>query len=409
MAQLINRAQPGDVITAELWNLVVDAVNELLQSGQTTGIKVAATLPVGTAVDPIRIGTLLQITGQNFGFSIGQSKVIFESQTGKITIPRESMLNGSSDDRLLLLVPAIPGITNEGITMTLRVDNGVADDSRTVFVMPVVINLTGDMFVNWRADVSPNPNPNPMQQSAAAAFAYRLQTGINLPATFDLSAEILNASVAVPAGLIGSIEFRDEGNNLIQNKRVEMGKSDTRNISVRIPAIPPTFAGQTFTLKVTASAGSVVGTDSRTFTVGTPVPPADPNIEALQTGFVVLDEASGQPDINPANGTLDGSTIKLKVGKRIVVAFNVKLKQQGTYDVTFLPKQGTTLNNWAPQLVNTLTPITVAADNDPTSRLMQIGVTPSAGATASGTVVFRIKRQTAVSDFSKEFTVQLLP
>ena len=77
MAQLLNHAQPGDVITAEDWNLVVDAINELLQSGQTTGIKLQASLPAGTDLDPIRIGLLTQITGQNFGFAIGQSKVKF--------------------------------------------------------------------------------------------------------------------------------------------------------------------------------------------------------------------------------------------------------------------------------------------------------------------------------------------
>src|SRR5678816_3705143 len=73
MAQLLNHAQPGDVITAEDWNLVVDAINELLQAGQTSGIKINNLIPAATALDPLKIGSLVQVVGQNFGFSIGQS------------------------------------------------------------------------------------------------------------------------------------------------------------------------------------------------------------------------------------------------------------------------------------------------------------------------------------------------
>src|SRR5215211_802327 len=155
MAELLKRAQPGDVITADEWNLVIDAINELLQSGQQSGINIAATLPFGTAIDPIRIGTILQITGQNFGFSIGQSKVTFESGATSVTVLRAQMLTGSFDERLLFMMPPVPGMTPSGMQMTMRVSNGIAEDSRSVFVMPVVIDLTGDMFVTFRADFAP--------------------------------------------------------------------------------------------------------------------------------------------------------------------------------------------------------------------------------------------------------------
>ena len=110
MAQLLNRAQPGDVITAELWNLVVDTINELLQSGQTTGIQIAAMLPAGTVGEPIRALVALQITGQNFGYSLGQTRVTFERSGGNVVVSRDQMLAGSSDSRLLFIVPPIPGL-----------------------------------------------------------------------------------------------------------------------------------------------------------------------------------------------------------------------------------------------------------------------------------------------------------
>jgi len=410
MVQLLNHAQPGDVITAEDWNLVVDAINELLQAGQTTGIKVVNVVPPGNALDPFKIGSLVQVIGQNFGFSIGQSKVIFEAGPTSVTVLRAQMLAGSFDERLMFIMPPIPGITPAGLTMTMRVDNGVASDNRTVFVMPVVISLIGDIFVGWRADVNPNPNPNPIVSTQPAAFAFRLQSGTNIPATYDLSADIINSSVPVPAGLVGSIEFR-ENNNVIASKKIEMGKSEIRDIVVRIPQIPVAFiAGTTFTLKVTATSGIVTGTDQRSFTVGTTVPQQDTKIDVIQLQPQIFIVLSGNNETDPNNGRLDGSTIKLKTGRQMVIPFNVKLLQQGIYQITIQAKQGTTLTGWGPALVDSPTSIKVDTDNDTSTKLLQFGVITSTAQppTPTGTVVFKIKRDGAPVEFSKEFGVQLL-
>ena len=411
MAQLLIHAQPGDVITAEDWNLVVDAINELLQAGQTSGIKINNLIPAATALDPLKIGSLVQVVGQNFGFSIGQSKVIFEAGQTSVTVLRAQMLSGSFDERLMFMMPPIPGITPAGLTMTMRVDNGVASDNRSVFVMPVVISLIGDIFVGWRADVAPNPTPNPVVSTQQADFAFRLQSGTNIPASYDLSADIINSSVAVPAGLVSSIQFR-ENNATITSKKIDMGKSEIRDITVRIPQIPVTFvAGTTFTLKLTATSGSVTGTDQRTITVGAAVPQSDPKIEAIQLQPQIFVLPNGNVENDPANGRLEGSTIKLKTGRQMVIGFNVKLTQNGVYQVTIQPRQGTTLTGWGPALVDTQTTITVPTNNDQTTRLLQFGVTTSTVQTPSstGTVIFKIKRDTASVEFNKEFGVELLP
>src|SRR5215218_1866010 len=409
MAQLLNHAQPGDVITAEDWNLVVDAINELLQAGQTAGIKINAAVPTGTALDPFKIGSLVQVVGQNFGFSIGQSKVIFQAGQTNVTVPQAAMLSGSFDERLMFIMPPIPGITPSGLTMTMRVENGVATDNRTVFVMPVVISLIGDVFIGSRADVNPNPNPNPVVSTQPAVFAYRLQSGTNIPATYDLNADIINSTVTVPAGLVGSIEFR-ENNTVITSKKIEMGKSEIRDISVRIPQIPLQFgAGTSFTLKVTATSGNVTGTDQRTVTIGTTVPQSDSSIQVIQLQPQIFVVQTGNNETDPANGRLDGSTSKLKTGRQMVIPFNVKLTQIGTYQVTIQPKQGTTLTGWSPALIDTQATIQVTQP-DQTFRLLQFGVTTSTvqTPTATGTIVFRIKRDTASVEFNKEFGVELL-
>ena len=407
MAQLLNHAQPGDVITAEDWNLVVDAINQLLQAGQTNGIKIMASLPAGTALDPIRIGLLTQITGQNFGFAIGQSKVTFEQLGSQVVVLHQQMLSGSSDERLLFIMPPIAGIPTDGVTSTMRVSNGIAEDQRQVTVRPVVIDLLGDMFVTFRGDTTPNPNPNPILASQAVSFFYRFQSAINQAATFDLAAEVPAASVAIPPGFVDSIEFRDQSNQVITSKRIEMGKSETRNITVRIPSIPSTFNNQRFTLRVKATSGNVTGNDQREFPVGTPVVETDPMIEMAQTTHTVFDIGTGQVDSTTANGRLDnGSQIFLRAGKVIHVPFNASLKTSGTYTITIQPKAGTTLTNWTLALINTPGTINAPAGDPP--RVFTFAVNPNAGAAASGSIVFRVKRSGVATEWSKEFSVQLI-
>lgn len=410
MAQLLNHAEPGQVITAADWNLVVDAVNQLLQSGQTNSIKVNAMLPKGTTDQPLKIGSLVQVVGQNFGFAIGQSKVTFEADAIKVTVVRASMLEGSSDSTLLFIMPPVPTITPTGMAMTMRVSNGVAEDTHNVFVKPVVISLIGDMFVNWRGDISPNPKPNPLQSGSAKAadFFYHFQTSTNMPGTFDLSADILNATTTVPPGMVSSIEFRDEQDQKISSRQLEMGANESRNISVHIPEIPASFDKKSFALKVTATSGKVTGTDQRTFTVGDLVAPPDPNIKKVTEGTPVV-FASGNIDANPNNGRLDGSTIKLKPNRQMLVPYEVTLIKTGKYDLTIQPKQGTILTGWTLEISDTENPMDVKTDNDENPRPAQISVTTGGGTpTASGTIVFRIKRQGATSDWFKEYDVQLL-
>lgn len=408
MAQQLQRVQPGDIITAAMWNLAVEAINELLVAGQTTGIQIAALLPAGTAGDPIRLGTLLQITGQNFGHAIGQTTVTFRAASGDVVVERDEMLTGSSDTRLLFIVPPIPGLAQSGASMTLAVSNGVAEDTRTVFVQPVVIDLQGDVFVNWRDGVSPNPNPNPLQPGQPATFQYEVQTGTNLPADFGLTVDIPSGSVAIPPNLVASIELLTAEGQPIPNRRLSMGKNETRVIGVRIPQIPTAFADQAFTLQVGAAAGNVAGSDIRSFTVGQPVTPSDPAIELQHTGNIVRDAATNVIDTDPSSGRLEGSTILLRAGKRMTVQFNARLTQEGIYDITIAPRAGTALTGWTVELLATPAQITKLTSGDQNQHFLQFRVTATAGATA-GNIVFRIQRQGATGDQTKEYALELLP
>jgi len=90
------------------------------------------------------------------------------------------------------------------------------------------------------------------------------------------------------------------------------------------------------------------------------------------------------------------------------VQFNVRLTQQGTYDLTPEPVAGTSLTGWELELVNTATPIPVTTDNDQTLHLVQFGATASASA-ETGAMVFRIQRRGAVNEWFTQFGLELLP
>jgi hypothetical protein len=422
VSQRKQRVAPGDLITAELINQIladladlnvrVAALQGQQQPPQGQGATIAALSPKGTTDDPVRIGTTLQVTGQNFGYSTGKTAVYFDGPFGRVEVTRAELLTGSSDTRLLLIVPNIPTITDAGMNLTLRVGNGIAPDSRSIFVQPVIIPTMGDLFLNWRADANPNPNPNPLQASSggtvrSADFALKLETA-NLPGTITLSADITNTSVPVPAGLVNSIVFMNPGGGVIANKQVQMGSNDTHNIVARIPDLPASFAAQTFTLVVrAAAAGNIVTTFSRSFTVGAVVPASDPDIKPQRTGLVVFDP-SGNVSTDPANGRLDGTTIKLKKNFKLGIIYNLVLTNTAaaTYDLTVAAKAGTTLTGWTVQLENT--PASVTGPNP--GRLVQFSASPTGSTPSSaGTVVFRIKRQGATSDWFEEFGVELLP
>lgn len=406
MTQLLKRVQPGDVITAEMWNLAVDAVNELLLGSQASGIQITALLPAGTADDPIRIGTQQQISGQSFGYSIGQSTVTFQGPSGPVVVTRNNMLVGSSDTRLLFTVPPIPDLPQIGAILNMRVDNGVAHDIRTVFVKPVVATVSGDVFVNWRADATPNPDPNPIQPPGQARFFYQVQTGINIPATFTLSANITSATTPISPQLVSSIEFQNESGSLIPNKQLEMGRNETRNIIVRIPNIPTALANQTFTLEIRAASANIQGSDARLFTVGTPVTPADPNIVSEQTGFEVFNASTEESD--NAGGSLAGSTINLRANRLAILAFNVRLLAAGSYDLTIQPPTGATLNGWTLAVLNPPSPISVTGNNSQQIYNVNFAVTRTPVANAGGTFVVRIQKQGEARDWHKQFQLELM-
>ena len=418
MPTQLAHVQPGDPITADQWNLIVDAVNQLQQpvlAGPTNNVAIAGLVPAGTGTDPIRIADTLQILGQNFGYSLGLTTVTLVGPAGQASLSASGLQAGSSDSRLIVKVPTIPGVTANGNSVTVTVSNGLTNASQSATAQLVVVSLLGDIPVSFRPDVTPNPNPNPMTVNAPADFAFSLQAKTNLAATFALTADIVNPTATLPANFVNSIELRDStGASLRANMSVYLQPNEVRNILVRVPALPSAWQNESFLLTLKAASGGVSNGANCPVTVGSAVAAADPTISAVPTGFAFISHAgtSTSPETDPNNASFDFTTVKLKRDRQIVISFNVQvnvgLAPPVAYDLTVPAQGGSSLSGWKIGLVNSLAQI-----SDTTSHLVKVGIqAPPTVANStdaqSGVVVFRISRANADVDWSEEFAVQLL-
>ncbi|HWA26487.1 MAG TPA: hypothetical protein VG734_12575 [Lacunisphaera sp.] len=409
MPTLLNRVRPGDMITADQWNLVVDAVNQLLQqpsAGPAPGVTITGLVPAGSAAEPIRVGALLQIVGQNFGYNLGRTSVRFTGPSGgSAELLAADLQLGSSDTRLLLAVPGIPGVTTSNTAITLTINNGTQSVVQTLTAVVPSTPLTGDIFVSWRSGIT-NPNPNPVLTNGQADFAFRLQSATNQRATFALSATFTSASAAIPPGLVSSLQFFNEtGTSRLNPATVDLQVGEVRNVIVRIPVIPSTWNSATFTLQLTATSGAVTNSASSLITVGTTTPQNDPAIDVQKTGEKFYNLSTGSLETDPTKATFQNGTIKLRAGYKATLEFNVRASTAGTYDLSFTAKDTATVN-WTPQLVNS--PAQIPGDPSQTP-LIKIGVSAAATSSATGVAVFRIKRQGATVEWVQEFPVELLP
>jgi hypothetical protein len=273
----------------------------------------------------------------------------------------------------------------------------------------VVIPLNGDVFLTWRNDVAKNPEPNPLVPSSSAKFHLQAQSATNMPATFALRADVVDATAALPADFVRSIAFLTESGTVLTGNAIELGKTETRNIDVQLPALPANFANQSFTLVVTVEAGDVTNTFRRTFTVNAPVANFDPNITANRTGFTLLDvDGNAIPLPAPDRGELKDGTIRLKPEVTATVIYALTLTGAADkYDFTVTPKTGTTLTKWTLKVVGTINPM----DGPVANRTAKFTVAAARDATTTprGTLVFRIKGRNAALDWTQEFPVELLP
>jgi hypothetical protein len=405
MTTTFSRVRPGDLITTEEWNRVLDTIESFedriiaLESSLIVGGDVIITqiVPAGTESDPIRPNKSLRIHGYNFRFSLGAQRVFIND----VRVDVYNVLE-SGDELLVITAPNFTGLPAAGQEMELRVENGTSTARRVVLVQPPEELLIGDVDVLWRDDVTPNPNPNPIpanQMAATFRFIYWIRSRASSTANFTV-----NPTVSI-ADWQSNVQILDQAGMVIADRRIQLEPLEERTFSVRIGAVATGPVGTPFDLIVVATADGVSGSDPRRdFQVGVPVEPSDPHITLVHSDVSVYDVGSGEEE-EPDGSGFDPftNTINVQPGKKLFMRYDVTFTdpEVGSYLVMVEPTLGTTgwdLNATPPNYPA----VTMGAHETP-----QFSVQPQAGATETGGVVFRIRREGVVASQIRAYTLRL--
>lgn len=373
MSQQFTRVRPGDLITADMINKVIDQLG--LLENRVTALEAVA--PGGDAVvitgllpsGPVSLGTELRIVGRNFGLPGTNVVTIDNSDVSQFKA-------GSSDTQLIFNVPLLQGIPAQGKVVTLTVSNDIGFASTSMIVVPAQPTVpAGTIFVN----LSQSPAGNLI---AGSSFTF----GFNVKAITNME-EDYTLKPTVQAGW--PVKIVDQNNVDVVPAEIRLAKGDPPNgtsktVFVRVTIPAGTAAGTTTPLKLAITSkrnpsdlAATSGGDA--LVVGSPPPPPQ---EIGVTFSNVLTPGGAQP------GTEAAGVVTLPTaGSQYRVDFVASIKDAGTYNVAVTPPGA----NWvvkisgsqaATPLAITLQPATPNSSNS-----IKVLVTPQAGAAPTPLIV----------------------
>lgn len=388
MAQIIQQAKPGDLITAQDWNELVDAVNSALiriaalEAGSEPGIGLAVTElnPDG----PYHVGDRLQVIGRNFDYTTGANRV-FINTTQVLNI-----LPSSSDFLLEFDIPSVPGLAQGGSQVDLIIMNETESVTWQIILRPRQSPLQGIVTVEYLS-----VTPTTIVENQAVTFAYRITSGTNNSATWSLNPQIAVASNS--AAWNSQLSIVNESGNPIPSGQITLDPGQSQEIGVRIGTVPTGTDGVQFGLSLTAQAESITGTSGiRQFTVGTEDIPPD------ETITLAPQPAASSP------GALEGSNFTVPGGMTRTLAIAATFTVAGTYSNT-QEIHGST-SGWTISLAPgtpssyTITSADLSATGQ-VQRLMRFNVTATVSAAASTDLEIRLQRSTQTAFRSVVFTL----
>lgn len=320
MANPLVKVKPGDLIASADWNDMVDAWSVLdarvtALEGGTTGTALAITglIPF---LGPYRIGDTLTVLGRNFEFLTGGTRV-FLNGVRVLTFG-----TASTDTQLVFTIPPVPGVTEPGTSVTLRVSNSSGqEDTREIVLRPAAVILFGDVDVIWLA-----VSPTTIQPDQPATFQYRIRSRASAEADF-----LIDPVIAVAANQSvwqGRLQVLDGSLNPLSGRLIHLTPTQEAVFHVRITSVPSGTAGVNAELSVTASSGGVTGTSGAiAFQVGQPMETPDVTITLTPTGLI-------------GPGTLVGDTLTLAASASTRVRFLLTVQTVGIYDLTLTSPAG---------------------------------------------------------------------
>ena len=136
MANGFENVRPGDVISSDLMNYILDKLEEIDQRVLSLEAEEATAGEVDIAdFDPpiqVEIGRVLAILGSNFEFP---------SELNTVTIDNIEVLEfrpASTSARLEFIVPDVPDVSTGGKNVTINVTNSKGSDERLYRILPAV-------------------------------------------------------------------------------------------------------------------------------------------------------------------------------------------------------------------------------------------------------------------------------
>jgi IPT/TIG domain len=265
-----------------------------------------AVFPGGSLV----IGQQIEIRGRNFGFSDGSARVRFDAQNA-------NPLTGSSDTRLLVVVPQNLAVEPGGTLVTLEVTSNAGSDS-----VPVVVGTPGQEPVGLLNVAWVSADPTTIEIGNPCTVTYRVTSRVSPDVDVEL---VLDGTESV----LDAATLTDEAGNEIVEP-VHMDTDDVITVLVKIKAVPHVAE---FTLSLGARVvdhEDIAGADTRSFATGKPTPLPDPAITIVTPPDVNIQAGSG-------TATLTGSTLTLSDGAIVDLEFTMSVTQAGTYQVRVEP------------------------------------------------------------------------
>jgi hypothetical protein len=271
--------------------------------------------------------------------------------------------------------------------VTVTAYNRTSSDQKTITVVPIPIPLSG--FV----DVNPGTSDT-AQPGSTADFQFTLTSRANQAATFTV------VGISDQQGWQTQILAADK--TPLSNAQLQLVPFQSATVYVRLTLPQNAQNGTVFNLTVNVTVGNTVhgSTGPVTHTVGHADTPQDPSITV------------GQASANPPAGLQQGSTISVAANSVVIITVPVTFTftPQAAYDVSISPIGP--LNNWQVKMQNpagaignsstgTFTPPIGTVQN------LVFAVQPGAGASATGTLQFKIQRQGATTAATKNFPVSL--
>ncbi len=317
MATLPSTVRPGDVITADLMNGLLLKCSDLekrvasLESTGTGPAKPEITSPAPT--DILHLGDELRIVGRNFG-SPADNTVFIDT-----TVQVKQFKGGSGDKLLILDIPFVQGIPEQGRSVALTLNNpfGVAATS-FILAQPPVTTPTGTLTAN----LTGSPASTRLEAGKAYVFTYTITAGTTLD-------EVYNLTPAVDRGWQARVV--DASDNPIVPQAVFIAKPFT-------PTVPTVASVR---VQVTIPAGTANGTTgSLTFKVASQRNPSALQKSADPRSLTVGSDAPAAEDITITLGSTIPPTAKdandvisVVPGTPVFATFRVAVPQAGNYSI----------------------------------------------------------------------------